>query len=159
MGLISSNRSGPLHLMSIVSFVVRSQPTYLYRFRPNFPLSSTSRPPKRLASKCRRLCSPAPTRSSNDRAPRVHHATRRRGGGVADCGAGAAARGDAAYWRADGILRGETAIPLPHRHIHAGPSAIRLGDGRNVRIDVRWADGDVGRMRAFAKELTDFSPT
>src|SRR5262245_37341979 len=26
-------------------------------------------------------------------------------------------------------------------------------DGRNVRIDYRWASGDVGRMRTFAKEL------
>jgi putative tryptophan/tyrosine transport system substrate-binding protein len=31
-------------------------------------------------------------------------------------------------------------------------------DGRNVQIDVRWADGDVGRMRAFAKELTELQP-
>jgi putative tryptophan/tyrosine transport system substrate-binding protein len=33
----------------------------------------------------------------------------------------------------------------------------RLGwvEGRNVQIDVRWAGGDVGRMRAFAKQLAD----
>ena len=36
----------------------------------------------------------------------------------------------------------------------------RLGwvDGRNVQIDVRWAGGDVGRMRAFAKQLTELQP-
>ena len=31
-------------------------------------------------------------------------------------------------------------------------------DGRNVEIDVRWAGGDVGRMRAFAKQLTELQP-
>jgi putative ABC transport system substrate-binding protein len=31
-------------------------------------------------------------------------------------------------------------------------------DGRNVQIDVRWAGGDVGRMRAFAKQLTELQP-
>jgi putative ABC transport system substrate-binding protein len=36
----------------------------------------------------------------------------------------------------------------------------RLGwlGGRNVQIDVRWADGDVGRMRTFAKELVELQP-
>jgi len=28
-------------------------------------------------------------------------------------------------------------------------------DGRNVRIDYRWANGDINRMRMFAKELVD----
>jgi putative tryptophan/tyrosine transport system substrate-binding protein len=31
-------------------------------------------------------------------------------------------------------------------------------DGRNARIDVRWAAGSVDRMRAFAKELVDLQP-
>src|SRR6516225_6219567 len=57
--------------------------------------SSTSRLPKRSASKYRRRSSPAPTRRSNE-APRVHYASRRCGG-VADCGARAAA-GDAGDW-------------------------------------------------------------
>ncbi len=30
--------------------------------------------------------------------------------------------------------------------------------GRNVRMDVRWAPGDVGLMRTFAKELVDLQP-
>src|SRR6516162_2492942 len=36
----------------------------------------------------------------------------------------------------------------------------RLGwvEGRNVQIDVRWAGGDVGRMRAFAKQLAEQQP-
>ena|ERR1700730_9249765 len=31
-------------------------------------------------------------------------------------------------------------------------------DGRNLRIDYRWASGDVSRIRVFAKELTELSP-
>jgi putative tryptophan/tyrosine transport system substrate-binding protein len=60
--LISPNRSGPLHHTSIVSSVVKSQPTYPYRLRPNSPLSSTSPPPRRSASRSPRRFSPAPTR-------------------------------------------------------------------------------------------------
>ena len=31
-------------------------------------------------------------------------------------------------------------------------------DGRNMRIDYRWSNGDVNRMRIFAKELADLAP-
>jgi putative ABC transport system substrate-binding protein len=31
-------------------------------------------------------------------------------------------------------------------------------DGRNMRIDYRWSNGDVNRMRIFAKELVDLAP-
>jgi putative tryptophan/tyrosine transport system substrate-binding protein len=31
-------------------------------------------------------------------------------------------------------------------------------DGHNLRIDYRWAGGDVGRIRIFAKELVELSP-
>jgi ABC-type uncharacterized transport system substrate-binding protein len=31
-------------------------------------------------------------------------------------------------------------------------------DGRNVRIDYRWAVGEVGRIRTFAKELVELQP-
>jgi putative tryptophan/tyrosine transport system substrate-binding protein len=31
-------------------------------------------------------------------------------------------------------------------------------DGRNLRIDYRWAGGDVARIRTFAKELVELSP-
>ena len=31
-------------------------------------------------------------------------------------------------------------------------------NGRNLRIDYRWAAGDVDRMRAFAKELVELQP-
>ena len=31
-------------------------------------------------------------------------------------------------------------------------------DGRNVRVDVRWASGDINRMRALARELVGLQP-
>ena len=31
-------------------------------------------------------------------------------------------------------------------------------DGRNVRMDLRWAGGDTNRMRTFAKELVGLKP-
>src|SRR5262245_9684044 len=41
-----------------------------------------------------------------------------------------------------------------------GEGLAQLGwaDGRNLRIDYRWAGGDVGRIRTFAKELVELSP-
>jgi putative ABC transport system substrate-binding protein len=35
---------------------------------------------------------------------------------------------------------------------------LGCADGRNVRIDKRWAAGDVERMRVFAKELVELQP-
>jgi putative tryptophan/tyrosine transport system substrate-binding protein len=31
-------------------------------------------------------------------------------------------------------------------------------DGRNIRMDIRWATGNVDRMRMFAKELVGLQP-
>jgi putative tryptophan/tyrosine transport system substrate-binding protein len=31
-------------------------------------------------------------------------------------------------------------------------------DGRNVRMDLRWAGGDINRIRAFAQELVGLQP-
>jgi putative tryptophan/tyrosine transport system substrate-binding protein len=45
--------------------VAPSLPTCRSSSQPNSSWSSISRPPRRLASTCRRCCSPAPTRSSN----------------------------------------------------------------------------------------------
>src|SRR5215467_1811149 len=41
-----------------------------------------------------------------------------------------------------------------------GEGLAQLGwaDGRNLRIDYRWAGGDVGRIRTFAKQLIELSP-
>jgi putative ABC transport system substrate-binding protein len=39
-----------------------------------------------------------------------------------------------------------------------GLAQLGLVDGRNLRIDYRWAGGDVDHIRAFAKELVELSP-
>jgi putative ABC transport system substrate-binding protein len=39
-----------------------------------------------------------------------------------------------------------------------GLAQLGWTDGRNVKIDVRWAAGSVVRMRTFAKELVDLKP-
>jgi putative tryptophan/tyrosine transport system substrate-binding protein len=39
-----------------------------------------------------------------------------------------------------------------------GLMELGWADGRNVRVDVRWAGGNVDRMRIFAKELIDLQP-
>jgi putative tryptophan/tyrosine transport system substrate-binding protein len=39
-----------------------------------------------------------------------------------------------------------------------GLAELGWNDGRNVRMDVRWAEGSVDRMRMFAKDLVDLQP-
>jgi len=39
-----------------------------------------------------------------------------------------------------------------------GISELGWADGRNLRMDVRWAAGNVDRMRRFAKELVGLGP-
>jgi putative tryptophan/tyrosine transport system substrate-binding protein len=39
-----------------------------------------------------------------------------------------------------------------------GFSELGWTDGRNIRMDVRWAAGNTDRMRTFAKELVDLQP-
>ena len=39
-----------------------------------------------------------------------------------------------------------------------GLAQLGWADGGNLRIDYRWSGGDVGRIRAFAKELVELSP-
>ena len=90
---------------------------------------------------------------------RVHHAARRRGGCVAARGTRAAGRASAAHRRAHG------SEPRTIRNVKARYAAFlqrlqQLGwtDGRNVRIDARWAGrrcrttsqvrGGIGRARA-----------
>src|SRR5271165_743527 len=39
-----------------------------------------------------------------------------------------------------------------------GLAQLGWTDGRNLRMDVRWAAGDVVKMRRFAKEIVDLQP-
>src|SRR5262245_52568764 len=39
-----------------------------------------------------------------------------------------------------------------------GLGELGWADGRNLQVDYRWGRGDVGRIRAFAKELVELSP-
>ena len=39
-----------------------------------------------------------------------------------------------------------------------GLAGLGWGDGRNVRIDLRWGFGDSNRIRALAQELADLRP-
>ena len=39
-----------------------------------------------------------------------------------------------------------------------GLAELGWADGRNLRMDVRWAAGNVDRMRMLAKELVDLQP-
>src|SRR5215468_5320311 len=66
MAPIQPTRSGARPATLIVSSRARSRLIYPCKRRPSTNSLSTSRPPGRLASRSRRRCSPAPTRSSND---------------------------------------------------------------------------------------------
>ena len=92
------------------------------------------------------------------RAARVHHAARRRGGGMAARGAGAAARADAAHRRAHELGRGRSGRTGPHRGASQGLQQLGWTDGRNVRIEYRWAAGDADRIRKYAAELVALAP-
>src|SRR6476620_2573255 len=39
-----------------------------------------------------------------------------------------------------------------------GLAQLGCADGRNLRIDYRWAGGNIDRIRTFAKELVELSP-
>ena len=62
-------------------------------------------------------------------------------------------------------LSGVSTVPREDLLLQARLTAFRnavreLGwtEGRNVRFEVRWAGGDIDRMRTFANELMDLSP-
>jgi putative ABC transport system substrate-binding protein len=61
-----------------------------------------------------------------------------------------------------GVLMGYAESDPEAKGFFAGfvQSLAELGwiEGRNLRVDVRWAPGNVERMRSFAKELVDLRP-
>ena len=59
------------------------------------------------------------------------------------------------------LMSGDDNDPTAKARISAfAPALADLGwaDGRNVRIDVRWAGGDTNRSRALAQELVGLQP-
>jgi hypothetical protein len=79
---------------------------------------------------------------------RVDHASRRRAGGVAVCGAYAAWRAGASDRRAYELGRGRCGRSGPHRGVPAGVQQLGGTDSGNVRIDYRWAAGPPKGMSA-----------
>ena len=60
-----------------------------------------------------------------------------------------------------GVLMGGDDDPEGKRRLSAFTQALAgLGwsDGRNVRMDLRWAGGDINRIRALARELVGLQP-
>ena len=89
---------------------------------------------------------------------RVHHAARRRGGGVAARGARAAGRAGASDRRAYELGRGRCGRTGPHRGVPAGAAAIGL-DRRRQRADrLPLGSGHTDRFQRYAEELLALAP-
>ena len=81
-------------------------------------------------------------------------------GGMAACPLAASAQQDARVRRIGVLMAGDENDPLAKTWVSAFTQALAgLGwtDGRNVRMDLRWAD-DINRMRALAQELVGLQP-
>jgi putative ABC transport system substrate-binding protein len=83
-------------------------------------------------------------------------------GGAAAWPVGARAQQPDRMWRI-GVLMGAYAETDPEAKAFLsgftrGLADLGWTDGRNLRIDVRWAAGNVDQIRAFAKELVDLQP-
>ena len=93
------------------------------------------------------------------RAARVHHAPRRRGGGVAARGARAAGRAHAAHRRAcEPAAADDAELQARIGGVPQGLAQLGWTDGRNVRIDTRWGAGDADHIRKYAAELVALAP-
>ena len=112
----------------------RSPPTCRSCSRPNSSFVINLQTAKALGLDSAADAARPRRRGDRVRAARVHHAARRRGGGVAACGAGAAGRADAAHRRAHALSRRRSgSIRLASRRFcracrnWAGPSAATCG--------------------------------
>ena len=73
-------------------------------------------------------------------------------------GARAAGRAGAAHRRAYARSRGRSGTSGPRRGIPAGLQQVGWTDGRNLRIDTRWAAGNADNIRRHAAELAALAP-
>ncbi len=81
------------------------------------------------------------------RTPRVHHPARRRGGGVANCGACAAARDPVIGFFSSGSPDAYTHLLTAFRQ---GLAETGYVEGQNAAIEFRWAKGQFDRLPALA---------
>ena len=143
--------------MSIASSRARSRPTCRCRRRPS---RAGDQPQDRQGARPRRPAVAARPRRRGDRmkTARVHHAARRRGGGVAARGARAAARADAAHRRAPARGRGRSGFQARVAAFLQALAQLGWTIGRNVRIDIRWATANAADIRRHAAELVALAP-
>jgi hypothetical protein len=80
----------------------------------------------------------------------------RHGGGVADCGKGAAGRARAADRGADRRSRGRSLSKANLAALWEALAKLGWVEGRNLRIDLRFPD--LNRIRASAAELVNLAP-
>src|SRR5262249_60028221 len=96
---------------------------------------------------------------STHETPRVHLGSRRRGGSVAARSARAASGGRAADRAADGgVAESDPEGQTFAAAFREGLQKLGWTEGRNIRIDARWAAGDVEAMQRLAKELVALQP-
>ena len=56
------------------------------------------------------------------------------------------------------VLRGRSGRAGPHRRVPEGLAQLGWTDGRNVRIEYRWAAGELESIRRYAAELAALPP-
>ena len=94
----------------------------------------------------------------HEEAARVRHACRRRGGGVAADGAGAAGRARAARRRPHDTRGGRRVAQARNAAFLQGLQQSGWTVGRNLRIEYRWAAGSADDTRKYAAELVALAP-
>jgi hypothetical protein len=73
---------------------------------------------------------------------------------LADRGAGAAEGAGETHWRAENDLDAQSALS----EFLAGLQQLGWVGGRNLRIDIRFAEGDATITQKHVKELVEFRP-
>jgi hypothetical protein len=92
-------------------------------------------------------------------AARIHHSSRRHGARLAARCAGAAAGRSAADRRAHGVAESHPYGQAFVAAFREGLQKLGWAEGRNIRIDTRWAtDVDAEARQRFAKELIALQP-